>query len=123
MSWKILVVEDNADSRDLMVMVLQDQGFSIVTGADGRDGFNVAEAERPDLIITDLNMPNLDGIEMIRLLRLDLALSAIPILVLTAYGEPDLANAIKAGADLAFTKPIGFDSLMGYIECLLRIRE
>ena len=123
MSWKILIVEDNADNRELLAIMLQFKGFYIVTGIDGREGLDVAESEHPDLIITDLNMPNLDGFEMIRLLREHLELSATPILVLTAYGEGDLENAIKAGADLAMTKPTEFNSLMRCIEALIGIRE
>lgn len=119
-SWKILVVEDDDDSRDLLVMVLELHGFNIVTGVDGREGLIVAEAEHPDLIITDLQMPHLDGIEMIRLLRQHSLLSTIPILVLTAYGNVEAANAVMAGADQAMTKPIEFNPLMSCIEVLLR---
>ena len=119
MSWKILVVDDDDDSRDLLVMLLDLHGFNIVTGVDGREGLIVAEAEHPDLIITDLQMPHLDGIEMIRLLRQHSLLSTIPFLVLTACGNVETANAVMAGADQAMTKPIEFKPLMSCIEDLL----
>ena len=122
MSLKILIVEDNADNRELMVIVLEFHGFTIVTAVNGREGLNVAGAEHPDLIITDINMPDLDGIEMIRLLREHVQLRTTPILVLTAYGDAEAENAIKAGADQAMTKPVQFASLMTSIQDLLADR-
>lgn len=81
--------------------------------------FNLAEVEHPDLIITDLNMPHLDGIEIIKLLRGHQLLRIIPILAITAYGEDEAAKAIKAGADKAMRKPTDFDSLMKGIRDLI----
>lgn len=119
MPLKILIVEDNADHREILAILLKLQGFTIVTAADGREGLNLAEAERPDLIITDLNMPHLDGIGMIKLLREHRLLRTIPILALTAYGEDEAAKAIRAGADKVMTKPTDFDSLMkGILELI-----
>ena len=118
MSLKILVIEGNADNGE-MVIILTLQGFTIVTAVDGREGLNLAEAELPDLIITDLNMPHLDGIRMIKLLREHRRLRIIPIPAITAYGEDEAAKAVKAWADAAMTKPADFDSLMKGIRDLI----
>jgi CheY-like chemotaxis protein len=118
-SLKILVIEDNDDNREMMAIILKFQGFTIVTAVDGRQGLNLAEAEHPDLIITDLNMPYLDGIERIKLLREHQILRTIQILALTAYGPDEAAKAIKAGADQAMTKPTDFDSMMKGIRDLI----
>ncbi|HYJ46376.1 MAG TPA: response regulator, partial [Pyrinomonadaceae bacterium] len=64
MSAKILVVEDNLDTRELIHLYLTGEGFNVITAADGREGLYLARAEKPNLIITDLNMPHLDGIAL-----------------------------------------------------------
>jgi CheY-like chemotaxis protein len=116
---KILVVDDSKDTREMMAKLLELEKFSVVTAQDGRAGLNVAEAERPDLIITDINMPNLDGIQMITLLRKHNAFKCVPILAITAYGTDIAMEAVNAGADRALTKPVEFDSLMDWIRHLL----
>jgi CheY-like chemotaxis protein len=116
---KILVVDDSSDTREMMTKLLEMESFNVITAADGRDGFDTAKAERPDIIITDINMPNLNGIEMIRLLRSDVELTRVPIMAITAYGQGVAREAIEAGADHATTKPIDFDSLIRGIRQLL----
>jgi CheY-like chemotaxis protein len=116
---KILVVDDSADTREMMAKLLELESFSVVTAEDGRAGLDVAEVELPDLIITDINMPILDGIQMITILRQHAALSKVPILAITAYGSNIANDAIEAGADKALTKPVEFDSLIDGIKHLL----
>jgi CheY-like chemotaxis protein len=84
---KILVVDDSADTREMMAKLLELERFVVVTAEDGRVGLDVAESERPDLIITDINMPNLNGLEMITLLRKQSWFTRVPILAITAYGS------------------------------------
>src|SRR5205085_2195682 len=109
---KILVVDDSSDTREMMTKLLEIESFNVVTAEDGRAGFDAAKAERPDMIITDINMPNLNGIEMIRLLRAEVEFVSVPIMAITAYGQSVAKEAIDAGADHAATKPIDFDSLI-----------
>ncbi|HEY6332576.1 MAG TPA: response regulator [Blastocatellia bacterium] len=116
---KILVVDDSADTREMMAKLLELESFAVVTAEDGRAGINMAEAEQPDLIITDINMPNLNGIQMIGILRKRSDLGDVPILAITAYGSNIASEAISAGADRALTKPIEFDSLIDGIRHLL----
>ena len=119
MKKKILVVDDSADTREMMAKLLELEKFAVVTAEDGRVGLDVAEVEHPDLIITDINMPNLNGLEMISLLRKQSWFTKVPILAITAYGSSIALDAIDAGADKAMTKPVEFDSLIEGIRQLL----
>lgn len=116
---KILVVDDSEDTREMMTKLLELESFSVVTAEDGQVGLSVAIAEQPDLIITDINMPNLNGIEMIKILRQQPEFGSVPIMAITAYGSGVAAEALEAGADQASTKPITFDSLIMGINELL----
>lgn len=119
--YKILVVEDNSDSREMLAILLGNEGFTVLTAEDGRAGIGIAMVEYPDLIITDINMPDLDGIEMIRRLREHPKCSDVPIMVLTALSDIDRAWAVKAGANSFMTKPFEFVSLTTAIKQLLSL--
>lgn len=116
---KILVVDDSDDTREMMAKLLELESFTVVTAEDGQVGLEVAKVERPDLIITDINMPNLNGIEMIKILRKQRGFVTVPIMAITAYGTTIAAEAIEAGANHATTKPIEFDTLIKGIKQLL----
>ena len=121
MPQKILVVDDSDDTRDMMAKLLEMEAFTVITAEDGNAGLKVAAAERPDLIITDINMPNLNGIEMIKQLRKRPGFESVPIMAITAYGNGVAKEALDAGADRAATKPVQFNSLAVEIrELLLR---
>lgn len=116
---KILVVEDNLDTRELIHLHLSIEGFTVVIAADGREGLYMASAERPDLIISDVNMPEVSGLEMIRQLRSQPELQNTPILVLTALGPEEMDLGIRAGADRAMNKPVHLDALVDEVRELL----
>ena len=123
---KILVVDDSADTREMMAKLLELEAFTVVTAEDGRIGLTVAADEVPDLIITDINMPNMSGIEMIKQLRKQTGFKCVPIMAITAYGNGVAKDALEAGADRAATKPIQFNSLIIEIKELLaesKLRE
>ena len=90
MSKYILVVDDNLDTRTLLHLHLKWEGFTVYLASDGSEGLYLARQERPDLIITDVTMPIMDGIELTRQIRKDPELRDIPILVLTAFGPNTL---------------------------------
>lgn len=116
----ILIVEDDADTREVLALALGMKGFLVSTAEDGTQGLEMAERLRPDLIIADLCMPNLSGVEMIELLRKQPGFSRVPILVLTAYGSEVVKDAIQAiGASCAVSKPLDHDLLYDLIEDLL----
>jgi CheY-like chemotaxis protein len=117
---KILVVDDSDDTREMMAKLLELESFTVVTAEDGSAGLDTADAERPDLIITDVNMPVMNGIEMIRRLREQDGFASVPIMAITAYGNGVAKEALDAGANRATTKPIQFNALVVEIKELLR---
>jgi CheY-like chemotaxis protein len=105
----------------MMAKLLETEAFTVITAEDGIAGLRLAAAEHPDLIITDINMPNLNGIEMIKRLRQRPGFERVPIMAITAYGNGVAKEALDAGADRATTKPVQFNSLAVQIrELLLR---
>src|SRR5215471_5003751 len=116
---KILVVDDSDDTREMMAKLLELESFTVVTAEDGSAGLDTADAERPDLIITDVNMPKMNGIEMIRRLREQDGFATVPIMAITAYGNGVAREALDAGANRAATKPIQFNALVLEIKELL----
>jgi len=116
---KILVVDDSADTREMMAKLLELEAFAVVTAEDGLMGLKVASDELPDLIMTDINMPTMSGIEMIRELRIQPKFQRVPIMAITAYGNGVAKDALEAGADRAATKPIQFNALIVEIRKLL----
>jgi CheY-like chemotaxis protein len=116
---KILVVEDHADAREMLATMLESEGYTTVCAEDGLQGISVARAERPDLILTDIGMPNLDGIEMTKLLREQEGFGNVPILVLTAYHKGVMVEAIRAGATGATSKPVQLESLLSLVKKLV----
>ena len=118
---KILYVEDNEDNLYMLTLRFEAHGgYEIVPAADGAEGLAKARAERPQLILMDLNLPVVDGWEAIRRLKADPATRTIPIIALTAHAmSGDREKALAAGADDFDTKPIAFDHLIEKIDRLL----
>jgi len=107
---KVLYVEDNADAREMTVMILEDFFSNIVVAVDGEDGYNKFKEDDFDIIITDINMPKLNGIEMIKKIRK--LNNNIPILILSAHNEDEFfIEGIKLGIDGYILKPIDVDQL------------
>src|ERR1044072_5369110 len=117
---KILVIEDHTDTSQVITLLLGVEGITVSTAADGYEGLDKANAERPDLIITDLMMPNLDGIQMIKRLRNQAEFVKVPILALTAYAEEMASEAIEAGADRVVAKSENLDTLIDTVKGLLQ---
>jgi CheY-like chemotaxis protein len=111
LAFKILIVEDQTDSRDLLLYYFTTRGFRVVTASDGSEGFNVVRAEKPDLIITDLTMPKVGGVEMIKQIRSEPENASLPIVVYTAYGKGFIESALQAGANKVFSKPVNLEKL------------
>ncbi len=118
---KILVVEDNEENRDSLSRRLQRRGFEVVMAADGKIGVEMAKAEKPDLILMDMNMPEVDGWEATRQIKADAAITKVPVIALTAHAMTgDRERAIEAGCTDYHTKPIEFTKLLGQIESILQ---
>jgi DNA-binding response OmpR family regulator len=120
---RILVVEDNTDSRDILAKLLRMSGYEVTSASDGKCGYAAAIEQVPDLIITDINMPVMCGIELLKKVRLESLLNGTAILVVTAFGDEAAREAIEAGADAVATKPFDFDTFVGTVEDLISKRR
>jgi CheY-like chemotaxis protein len=109
---KVLVIEDHPDSREMLELVLKDEGYTVITAEDGLAGLNRAKEEKPDAIITNINMPNLDGREMIKQLRRIPELRMVPIVVLSAVRTNDPEALINVGATVVTSKPVELKMLL-----------
>ncbi len=110
---KILVIEDHALMRRNVVTILEMEGYLALAAANGRDGLDLARSEKPDLILCDIMMPQMDGYEVLRALRADASTAAVPFIFLTAKGEKhDLRAGMNLGADDYLTKPASRDELL-----------
>ncbi len=116
---KILIIEDNTDSRDILSKLLRMSGYDVVAASDGEIGLARAAEYLPNLIVTDINMPKMDGIEFVKKVRQDSLMAHIPILVVTAFGSNVAREAIKAGADAAAEKPFDFDKFLSTVNNLI----
>ena len=117
MSKRILVVEDQEDNLQILRDLLTSAGFEIIEAKDGEQGVRAAMAERPDLILMDIQLPLLDGYEATRRIKADPALRAIPIIVVTSYAlSGDEVEARKAGADAYVPKPYSPRQLLAKIK-------
>jgi len=103
---KVLVIEDQRDSREMLEVVLRQQGYKVITAEDGMAGLGLAKKEKPDAIITNINMPNLDGTEMIKQVRQIPELQQVPIVVLSAVTTGDPEALINVGATIVTSKPV-----------------
>src|SRR5215212_3943048 len=113
---KILVVDDQNDNLVLISLAVQERGYHVVTAVNGEDAISVALLARPQLILMDIAMPKLDGIEATRAIRQSAELGHVPIVILTAFETDEFRQrAAAAGADGYFTKPIDFERLYSFI--------
>jgi two-component system KDP operon response regulator KdpE len=117
-SARILVVDDEPQLTRVLRTGLKSRGYDVRAAADGLAGFEAFNEWHPDLVITDLAMPNVDGLELCRRLR---AISTVPIIVLSAKGEEKTkVEALDLGADDFVTKPFGIDELLARVRASLR---
>lgn len=121
---RILLVEDNEESRDALCRRLQRRGFDVVTACDGEQGVAKTKSEDPDLVLLDMNMPVLDGWQAARLIRTAPETQQLPIIGLTAHAMAgDREKAITAGCTDYHTKPVDFARLISQIEAVLKQRD
>jgi CheY-like chemotaxis protein len=121
---KILLVEDNEMNRDMLSRRLQRKGYTVVTAHDGEQGLLLARSETPDLILMDISLPLMGGLEVTRLLKGDEATRQIPIIALTAHAlVTDRDKAFEAGCDDYDTKPVEFGRLSEKIENLITVKK
>ena len=118
---KILIVDDNQDSRELVVKILKNRGYHTIEAVDGEEALEKAVAERPDLILMDRSLPKIDGYEVTRRLKSQQDFKDIPIVALTAHAmRGDREKALEAGCEGYISKPINVRKLPELIMSYLR---
>ena len=109
----ILVVEDNMDNYELVRFVLERNGYNVFLAVNGRDGVDAARLQKPDLILMDMALPEMDGWDATALIKQDPETKHIPLVALTVHTLPaDRKRAIEAGVDAYLTKPINMSALV-----------
>jgi two-component system, OmpR family, alkaline phosphatase synthesis response regulator PhoP len=117
----ILIVDDERDILDLIEYNLKKEGFVVVTAEDGEEGIMRARQVKPDLVLLDIMMPKMDGLEVVDMMRQDSALKDIPVIFLTARSdEKTEVKGLDRGADDFLTKPISTTKLVSRIKAVLR---
>ena len=116
----VLIAEDNPDLRAVLHLMLEHAGFDVMTAEDGATALWILGQHHPDVILADLMMPRVDGIELIRCIREREELAPIPIIAMSAYGGDHLAKAYVVGATVTLRKPLDADGLVGTINSVLQ---
>lgn len=120
MTKQILYIEDNSDSRTLVRRVLQSEGYVVREAPDGRTGLQMAAEQRPDLVLMDINLPEVDGYEVTARLKQLAGMSQVPVIAVTAnVMKGDREKTLAAGCDGYIQKPIDIDTLSNQIEYFL----
>lgn len=120
---KILVIEDDDVMRELMRISLSQSGYEVAVAEDGVRGYDTALFLKPDLIVTDIQMPGADGIHVVRRVRDTPSLEQTPILVTTAFGTGSATFALQSGANAFEPKPLNSQSLLSTVRRLLADRD
>jgi len=120
---RILVVDDSPDNVFLIQAILEEEGYKIITAADGRTALAKVEESPPDLVLLDVMMPGMDGFEVTKRLRDNTSLPFIPILLITAYDHLSVAKGLDTGADDFIRKPVEVDELLARVRSLLRLKH
>jgi len=121
---KILIVEDNPLNMRLMRMTLRGKGYTLIEASNGEEALDKAVKEKPDLIIMDMQLPTISGVEATQRLRKIPELSRILVIAVTAYAmKGDQEKFIEAGCDAYLSKPINTRELPGFIENMLKQRK
>src|SRR5499427_3349076 len=119
----ILVVDDVADNVDILQMRLESQGYEVANAADGVEALKRARALLPDLILLDIMMPKMDGIEVVKRLKADASLPFIPVILVTAKADDkDVIAGLESGGDDYLTKPVDHAALSARVRSMLRIK-
>ncbi len=121
---QILIVDDNPTNVDIFRTRLASHGYEIITASDGEQAVTIARESRPDLILLDVMMPKMDGVEVCRQLKGDLSLPFMPIILITTKSESqDVVAGLEAGAEEYLTKPVDQQALVARVKSMLKIKD
>lgn len=117
----VVVIEDEPDAADMFGEMMRVNGFRVVQSYISSPAISIIEQEKPDIIILDVMMPELSGIDILRMMREKPELSQIPVIVVSAKSMPaDIKSGLDAGASVYLTKPVGFLDLKQAVESIFR---
>ena len=117
---RILIIEDDEYSREAVEHLLKAEGCETRSAARGVSGYCAARRFSPDVIVLDLNLPDIDGQRVLRKLRANRALGQVPIIVITGYSRNEIPAGVSSSADFCITKPASFDDVIRVVFDLLR---
>jgi len=121
---KILIVEDNPQNMKLLLMTLRPHGYVLLEAEDGQEALDIAVRDKPDLIIMDIQLPKVSGLEVTRRLRRMPAFNHVPIIAITAYAmKGDKEKFIESGCDAYLSKPINTRELPGVVAETMQRRK
>jgi two-component system alkaline phosphatase synthesis response regulator PhoP len=120
----VFIIEDEADAADLFAEMMHISGFRVLKTSKSAPAIEMMTADRPDIVLLDIMMPEVSGLDILRQMRRDPNLAGIPVIVVTAKGMPaDIKNGMEAGASTYLTKPVGFQELKEAVERTLGARS
>lgn len=113
----VMIIEDEEDAAELFAEMMRVSGYRVVKTSKSVPAIEIMTAEKPDVILLDIMMPEVSGLDILRAMRRDPALANIPVVIITAKGMPaDIKNGMEAGASTYLTKPVGFLDLKEAVE-------
>lgn len=113
----VLIIEDEADAADLFAEMMRVSGFRVLKTSSSAPAISMMTAEKPDIVLLDIMMPDISGLDILREMRMDPNLANIPVVVVSAKGMPaDIRHGMEAGASTYLTKPVGFLELKEAVE-------
>jgi len=118
----VMIIEDEADAAELFSEMMRINGFRVIKMFSSAPAIPIISQERPDVILLDIMMPDISGLEVLRYIRREPELSSIPVIILSAKSMPgDIKTGLEAGASMYLTKPVGFQDLKNAVEQVLHI--
>lgn len=113
----VLIVEDEEDAAELFAEMMRVSGFRVLKTSRGEPAISLMNSDKPDVVLLDIMMPEISGLDILRQMRRDPNLADIPVIVVTAKSMPaDIKNGMEAGANTYLTKPVGFQELKEAVE-------
>lgn len=120
----VMIIEDEPDAAEMFAEMMRVNGFHVIKMFSSAPAIPIISQEKPDLILLDVMMPDISGLEVLRFMRREPSLSAIPVIVISAKSMPsDIKTGLDAGASMYLTKPVGFLDLKQAVEQVLQIHS
>ncbi|GAB4399413.1 MAG: hypothetical protein OHK003_23600 [Anaerolineales bacterium] len=118
----VMIIEDEADAAELFSEMMRINGFRVIKMFSSAPAIPIIAQERPDVILLDVMMPDISGLEVLRYIRREPELASIPVIILSAKSMPsDIKTGLEAGASMYLTKPVGFQDLKQAVEKVLHL--